>query len=233
MISVLVPTRGRPDNVRRLLSSAFDTSETEVEFVFYVDEDDPLGDQTLDVAAREGATVNIGPRVVLSEMWNECWKLARFDVAMHCGDDIIFRTPDWDVRVLEVFDRYPDRIAFVHGRDGFQDAKIGTHGFLHRRWVDAVGYLVPPYFSSDYNDLWLTEVADALGRRVFLPNVYTEHMHPVIGKGPWDQTHQERLTRHQQDQVDLLYAKLADRRHADVDKLRAVIAQFASTHEPA
>lgn len=225
MISVLLPTRGRPTNVARLLSSAFDTSETEVEFVLYVDEDDPLGDQTLDVAAREGATVKIGPRVTLSEMWNECWKLARFDVAMHCGDDIIFRTPDWDVRVLEAFDRYPDRIAFVHGRDGFQDARIGTHGFLHRCWIETVGYMVPPYFSSDYNDLWVTEVADMLGRRVYLPNVYTEHMHPVAGKGEWDQTHQERLLRHQRDNVDQLYRSLHAERISDVEKLKAAIAK--------
>jgi glycosyltransferase involved in cell wall biosynthesis len=223
VISVLVPTRGRPAGVERLLDSALETAESEVEFIFYVDEDDG---SSLDVIDRYGATRVVGPRVVLSETWNRCWEHARFDVAMQCGDDIVFRTDGWDARVLAEFDRFPDRVVFVHGEDGIQGANIGTHGFLHRRWVDAVGYFVPPYFSSDYNDLWLSEVADVLGRRVFLPDVYTEHMHPVAGKAELDQTHRERLARHQRDDVATLYRDLAPHRAADVAKLRSVIDSF-------
>lgn len=223
MISILLPTRGRPDNVRRLLESAFETASTEVEFVVYVDDDDPTRDETRDVLHRHGVVVVDGPRVVLSETWNRCWERARFDVFMHCGDDIIFRTPNWDVRVLEEFDAWPDRIVLVHGRDGFQDERLGTHSFIHRRWTDVVGYLVPPYFSSDYNDLWLTEVADALGRRRYLADVYTEHMHPVAGKAELDQTHRERIERHRQDDVDRIYRGLAERRLEDVAKLRRAI----------
>lgn len=206
-----------------MLQSAVETADTEVEFVVYVDDDDPTVDATCDVLARYAATVILGPRVVLSETWNRCAELARHDVMMHCGDDIVFRTPGWDERVLDVFDRSPDRIVLVHGRDGFQDARLGTHSFVHRRWVDALGYLVPPYFSSDYNDTWLNEVADVLGRRIYLPDVYTEHMHPVAGKGTWDQTHQERLARHQRDDVEKLYRDLAEQRAADVDKLKTLI----------
>lgn len=228
MISILVPTRGRPGNVERLLRSALETARTEVEFIFYVDDDDP---SSRDVIDRHGAVAIVGPRVVLSEMWNRCWERARYDVAMHCGDDIVFRTDGWDDRVLTEFDRFPDRIAFVHGDDGIQEGRIGTHGFLHRRWIETVGYFVPPYFSSDYNDLWLSEVADALGRRVYLPDVYTEHMHPIAGKGELDQTHRERLERHVRDDVGTLYASLAAQRAADVAKLRAAIDSFTPKNE--
>lgn len=225
MISVLVPTRGRPDGVRRLVTSARDTATDEVRFVFYVDDDDEPSPAVVDELSE---TLLVGPRIVLSEMWNRCWEHADADVAMHCGDDIIFRTHGWDQRVLHEFDRYPDRIVFVHGEDGIQHGNIGTHGFLHRRWIETVGYFVPPYFSSDYNDLWLSEVADALGRRVYLPDVYTEHMHPVAGKAPLDLTHQERLARHQQDDVERLYRDLVDRRAEDVAKLRLAISGYTS-----
>jgi len=229
VISVLVPTRNRPQNVRRLVDSALETAETDVEFVFYVDEDD---DSAVDVIrSYEQTQIVSGPRVVLSETWNECWTYARHDVGMHCGDDIVFRTSGWDTRVLEVFDQYPDKIVFVHGRDGYQDRRVGTHGFLHQNWVDAVGYFVPPYFSSDYNDLWITEVADVLGRRVYLADVYTEHMHPVIGKGEWDQTHRERVARHRRDGVDRTYRRHAPTRLVDAGKLRAVIERFQTEHE--
>lgn len=227
MISVLLPTRNRPASVARLLDSALETAGTEVEFVVYVDDDDPSADATLDVLHRFGAVVVRGPRIVLSGTWNRCYERARFDVVMQCGDDIVFRTDGWDERVLEAFERRPDRLIFVHGDDGFQRERIGTHGFLHRDWVDVVGYFMPPYFSSDYNDLWLTEVADALGRRVYLPDVVTEHMHPVAGKGELDQTHRERIARHQRDDVDGLYRRLAPERAADVARLRAAILTVA------
>lgn len=228
MISILLPTRGRPDGVRRLVDSLYQTTSTDVELCVYLDEDDRTRDKTKQVLAAEGRVTWVeGPRVVLSEMWNRCWELATGDVAMHCGDDIIFRTTGWDRIVLDQFERSVDKILFVHGDDGFQKGNIGTHGFLHRRWVETVGYFVPPYFSSDYNDLWLSEVADALGRRVYLPSVYTEHMHPAAGKGEWDKTHRERLARHTRDDVGKLYQDLAANRHGDVQKLRRVIEQFS------
>lgn len=226
-ISILCPTRGRADSMRRLAASARETAANpiELEFIFYVDDDDEV---SAAVADDIGATAVRGPRIVLSEMWNRCWDEATHDIAMHCGDDIIFRSRDWDLHVLHAFERYPDKIALVHGRDGYQDQALATHGFLHRNWVNAVGYFVPPYFSSDYNDLWLTEVADALGRRVYLPEVYTEHMHPVIGKGPWDQTHQDRLARHQRDNVEQLYRSLLSTRMRDISVLRELILEAAA-----
>lgn len=208
----------------RLLSSIDDTATGTVELILYVDEDDPTSGETQAVAdARPDVSIITGPRIVLSDMWNQCATRARADVMMHCGDDIVFQTPGWDQLVLAEFDASADKILLVHGRDGFQDANLATHGFLHRHWVDAVGYFVPPYFASDYNDLWLTEVADALGRRRYLPELYTEHLHPVVGKAPLDVTHQERLARHASDRVEELYVSLASQRAADVAKLRAVL----------
>lgn len=221
-ISILCPTRNRVDSMGRLVRSARETAAnpTEIEFIFYVDEDDQDSAVEADFL---GATAVRGPRIVLSQMWNNCWNEARYDVAMHCGDDIIFRSRDWDLQVLHAFEQYPDRVALVHGRDGYQDAALATHGFLHRNWIETLGYFVPPHFSSDYNDLWLTEVADAIGRRVYIPEIFTEHMHPVVGKGVWDQTHQERLARHTSDGVDQLYRDLLPRRLEDVAKLTEAI----------
>ena len=227
MISILCPTRNRTDSMLRLVRSARQTASNpvELEFIFYVDDDDDASAVTAD---NLDATAVRGPRIVLSEMWNRCWDEATRDVAMHCGDDIIFRSQNWDLHVLHAFERFPDKIALVHGRDGYQDQGLATHGFMHRRWVETLGYFVPPYFSSDYNDTWVTEVADAVGRRVYLPDVYTEHMHPVVGKGTWDQTHQERLARHSRDNVEQLYRDLLPKRLEDVAKLTAAIRQEAN-----
>lgn len=223
LISVLCPTRNRPDSVRELIGTALETADGPIEIIFYLDLDDPSADKVRAMLAGGDLRAVAGDRIVLSQCWNECAAVARGEILMQCGDDIRFRTPGWDSEVRAIFDRIPDRIALVHGRDGHQDHRLATHGFLHRRWVDTVGYFVPPIFASDYNDQWLTEVADMLGRRVYLPGVYTEHMHPAAGKGEWDRTHQERLVRHRRDNVDALYAGTASLRTRDAGLLRAVM----------
>lgn len=233
LISVLCPTRGRPNQVRELIHTALLTAAhpDQIQFVFYVDEDDKHGAETTGILEHfdphPTSVVVSGPRIVLSAMWNQCYEQAQADVLMQCGDDIRFRTRGWDAAVLAQFLRFPDRIVLVHGQDGIQGATIATHGFIHRRWVQQIGYFVPPLFASDYNDLWLTYVADQLGRRVYLPDVYTEHMHPVAGKGPWDRTHSERDARHKAENCDQIWRDTVQERDADVARLRAYIEGFA------
>lgn len=222
MISILLPTRRRPDNVKRLITSARDTAAGEFEFVICVDDDDLTKDQVIDQETND-VHVLVRERTILSEYWNIAARHAHGDILMQCGDDIIFRTAEWDTIVRDTFDVIPDKIALVYGDDGIQNGHVATHGFLHRRWMETVGYFVPPFFASDYNDLWLTEVAQSLGRLIYHPEIYTEHMHPVIGKGPLDQTHQERLNRHVQEDCDRIWRETEHLRQADVEKLRAVM----------
>lgn len=224
-ISLLLPSRGRPGNIKRLYDSVMATATypEAVDLVVVIDDDDQSYD-TLKEEGRERLQWIVVPRTLLSVYWNIAYEHAQGPIFMHGGDDIIFRTNGWDVTVSEAFESIEDRILFAHGYDGTpqDDVNFGTHGFLHKNWVDAVGYFVPPYFSSDYNDTWLNDVAKSIGRKRRLPFV-TEHMHFTVGKAPVDLTHHERLIRHEQDNVAVLYDSLRDERTADMEKLRAVM----------
>lgn len=223
-ISLLCPSRRRAAQLTAMYESALEHADGPIELVYRLDIDDPTRSR---YHPPQPHTRVSGRRVVMSELWNECWRAARADIAMHCGDDIRFRTPGWDSLVVEAFEQIPDRVAFVHGRDGYQDDGLGTHGFLHRRWVDAVGYFVPPLFVSDYNDLWLHEVAETIGRRVYLPELYTEHLHPAVGKGEWDLTHRERMLRHRREHPENVWAATADQRTRDAAVLQQLIDEAA------
>jgi len=93
MISILCPTRGRPESMQRMVTSARKTATMpdDLEFVFYIDEDDMA---SYEMAERLDVKAVVGPRIILSEMWNACWMQANedSDIFMHCGDDIIFRS---------------------------------------------------------------------------------------------------------------------------------------------
>jgi len=218
IISLLVPTRGRPTEFRRMVDSALGlaTYARSVEVVAYHDEDDVSGYYGFD-----DVIWIKGPQILLSETWNECYRKARGNILMHCGDDLVFRTPGWDQVVRDTFAESKDKLILVHGDDMSPNTDaLATHGFLHRRWVDVIGYFVPPYFSSDWNDVWLTEVADKIGRRVKVP-IVTEHMHYAFGKAEHDVTYRQREERGARDNVGKIYERTKAQREADAARLQA------------
>ncbi len=222
MISILCPTRRRGTQFTQMVASARLTAKNHpLEVVAYVDEDVRGEADTY----RELLNVKcvVGPRTVLTDCWNRCLPLVTGDIVMQGNDDVIFRTPGWDQMVEAAFAACEDKILLVHGDDlGFGRERAGAHCFVHRRWVEVVGYFIAPHFSSDFGDVWLNDVANALGRRRFV-NFVVEHMHPDLGKAPVDETTRERKARHARDDVAGLYQRLAPRRAEDVAKLRAVI----------
>lgn len=247
MISLLTPTRGRPTNMLRLCRSAEETADNpnNIEIVFYIDNDDEISlnqfHEICDIGFAINVYAQIGERILMSNMWNECYKIAAGSIYMYCGDDIIFRTEKWDKEIIEVFDKYNDKIVLVHGRDGFEESpnttnwneQLATHGFIHRNWVETVGYFFPPYFSSDVNDAWLSAVAIALNRKVYLPDIFTEHMHPSIygkegrPKANADVTHQERLIRGRKDNVQQIWKDSQHLVARDIELLAVFIKERA------
>ena len=226
LISILVPSRGRPPTLARMITSSAKTAlhPRRVQWVVRLDDDDPMLDRYLHLPFA-GVSYLTGQRELLSECWNECATAARGEILMHCGDDLTFETNGWDQMVRDAFAAVPDRIAFVYGDDlspNFPD--LGTHGFVHRRWVETVGYFVPPLFSSDWNDVWLTEVAQMIDRARPLPEMVTEHHHWSFGKADRDQTHVEREERGERDGVVELFKRTRPERERDAEKLRAVMS---------
>ena len=222
LISILVPSRGRPEAFREMLLSAARTATflKRVEVVVYLDENDPR----LAEYEKRGCRQVVGPQILLSEAWNRCYEEAQGEILMHCGDDIRFLTPGWDQIVRKAFREVSDRIVLVHGDDLSPNTDaLATHGFVHRRWVETVGYFLPPYFSCDWNDVWLTEVADMIGRRVKVP-IVTDHLHYTFGRRERDQTDAEREERGARDGVVDIYERTRDDRASDAAKLQAVMA---------
>lgn len=230
MISVLFPSRGRPHNIARMVNSARDTASdpSNVEFSIYLDDDDLHSIAESKALGIEHITV--GPRIVLSQMWNKAYEVAQGPIYMHGGDDIVFRTERWDDYVETAFRACKDKILLVHGRDGHWEERFGTHSFIHENWIKTVGYFVPPYFSCDYNDTWLNEVANALRRRKYIGQILTEHLHPAFGKAEWDLTHTDRVKRGALDNVEVLYNALAKDREEDIRKLATFIEEFRGSN---
>lgn len=223
MISILLPTRNRPQNLKRMVDSIRAMSTIQPEIVVYIDDDDILSPP---MAKELDIVTIIGPRIIMMDYWNKCYEKASGDILMMAGDDIVFKTPGWDVIVEDEFAKWPDKIVLVHGDDLDPNfgSRFGTHPLLHRRWIETTGYFIPPYFSSDNGDRWIMAVADFLGRRKYIPFV-TEHLHPRTCKAQLDSTYKERLERHKRDKPNELYTNMFPERLGDIEKLNKVIME--------
>jgi hypothetical protein len=97
---VIVPSRGRPQNVRRLLDAVHSTARLETHVHVAVDHDDPelSGYRAVieDTAGED--TLEVGPRKGLCAWTNEValrWA-SEYRFLASLGDDMVPRTPGWD-----------------------------------------------------------------------------------------------------------------------------------------
>jgi hypothetical protein len=229
MISLLLPSRKRPEILRRMIQSVRSTADSDVEIVVRFDDDDK---SSMEAARKDGAIVFSGPRVrEMTVYWNECYYSSHGKILCQANDDMVFTTKGWDTMLEKAFAEVPDRIMLAHGSDVFgHGSNFGPHAFVHRKWIETLGYFIPPYFSSDFGDAWINEIANILGRRRFLPfNV--EHHHFSQGMAEVDENTKERLQRHQEDNPEVLYysSEMASERYRDAMKLAKLMDKNLST----
>jgi len=223
-ITLLVATRKRPLLLQKMFDSVISTAKYPdlIEMSTYVDKDDFATQEHLKTM-KGNIQITVGERILLSDMPNKAYKKASADIIMGCSDDLIFRTKDWDEKVINIFNQYEDKIVLVFPDDLIQRGKFATIIFLHRKWIETLGYFLPPYYSCDMADVWMDEVAKALNRRIYLPDIVVEHMHYSVGKATFDETYAEGRARGRRDNVQQLYNQHGDKRLADVQKLRSVM----------
>lgn len=182
MISLLIPTRDRPNNVRRTIESVKNTASRPelVEMLFYVD----LDDQTFPSEVLEkNIRIIRGPRMWLSVLQNILFANASGEIIMYTGDDVVYETHGWDEEVRNTINSEIDKLVLVYGNDSATHGEnIAIHGFLHRNWIQATGTWVAPGRGVPY-DLWHTDVARKLGRLRYLPDVKFSHVHYRQGEG--------------------------------------------------
>jgi glycosyl transferase/beta-hydroxylase protein BlmF len=223
-ISLLCPTRQRPNQLKRLYKSAMETADRpkEVELVAFIDEDDNSYNEI-----EYPRLIKVRkPYVILAECWNDCYRVCRGDYLQLTGDDIVFRTPSWDTMVKERIDACPAKIGFVYGNDGTSFGNgFGTHGFIHRNWAQACGYFVPPYFSAGYVDVWLNDLGKRLSQHHYI-EMLTEHMHTGFGKAELDDVYRLGMERTERDDPEQIYKDKEPDRVIDLEKLERFRSEY-------
>jgi hypothetical protein len=233
LISVLIPSRNRPQGLRELCDSLFNNANNpnQIEVIVYFDLDDSYIPEyveyfnELTLKYTNPVKTIIGPKLVLSDYPNKLLQIASSDIFMNLGDDMRCRAKGWDEIIIEAINEYPDKINFVYVDDGYWGPNLASHHIIHRNYVECLGYFYPPFFDFGYSDAWMFQVAQKVGRIKFLPILF-EHMHYSIGKGNFDQTYQDKLEKNQNNIYGDLFVSTEYLRDQDVKKLQSYIKSF-------
>lgn len=196
-LTVIVPTRGRPQNLAELWRAFVATCTANTRLLAVVDDDDPelpayqamhedAYEQGLASRADPRFLLLIGPRLRLGGTLNAVapYQATRSAAVGFMGDDHRPRSVGWDGRYVAELDRLGTGLAY--GNDLIQGPNLPTQVAMTSDIILATGHMVPPGLVHLWADnAWLA-LGQALEAITYLPDVIVEHCHPIAGRAEWD-----------------------------------------------
>lgn len=199
-LAIIVPTRGRPENIRKVIGAWDFTNAWDVaDLILAVDGDDPeypayaaLYDEHVHPDTNEPLfSVHVQDRwVPMVHKLNEVAALAAegYFAVGFAGDDHLPQTIGWAERYLTVLREMG--AGMVYGDDGYQGRKLSTEWTVTSDVVRALGRMVPAPVEHMYCDNSMMDLFNGAGALRHLPEVRIEHRHPVAGKAETDAQYQ-------------------------------------------
>lgn len=193
---LIIPSRARPQNLRRLIGACQDTGTSTPAWV-RLDEDDTCVPQYRELSLPEGWRIIVGHRVSLSSVYNEAYESLNGTTHwVFIADDVVPITNGWDIKLIE-----------AAGADGMAVPAGGEttggcpHFVLGGDLVRSMGWLSLPGLDRIYIDTVWGDIAKARSVYRQVPDVTLEHRHFSNGKALMDSTYRK----HHKEQDKLIY----------------------------
>lgn len=156
LISVTLPSRGRPDSLRRAVSSL---AGGDVEILVGLDLDDPTAPR-----ARKLIEGFPGVRVILldrqptvSQIHNRLADEATGDYIQVFTDDYEMIEPGWVETTREALSALPTDLGIVYPHD-LMYPHFSSLPIISRKTREMAGYYLPPFFPFLFGDTWWNEI---------------------------------------------------------------------------
>jgi hypothetical protein len=194
-LAVLIPTRGRPGNIRKVIAAwDFTNAWDHAHMIVIRDADDPQFDayEALFEETRNPDTDEPLFSIVTADHWMPMvhklnWTagnvaLSRKYFALgFAGDDHLPQTIGWAARYLNVLHELGSGMVF--GDDGYQGSNLSTEWAVTADTVRVLGRMVPAPVEHMYCDNSMMDLFGGAGALVHLPEVRIEHVHPMARDG--------------------------------------------------
>jgi len=191
-LTVIVPTRERPDNISALVD-AWEATATSGQASLVVAVDGIADHPQL--AAYDALVLPPWASVVVTtrrrmigtlNLWATHFA-RRSAVVGFMGDDHRPRTAGWDEAMIE---HCRGHLSIAYCDDGFQGPNLPTSVFVESSIVRRLGFMAPPTLVHLYCDNYWKALGEGLGTLVYEPEVLIEHLHPSAGKASSDASYE-------------------------------------------
>ena len=174
----LVPSRGRPWNVERLVRHCVLTCQGDTRLHFAFDQDDEH--LQANISATGGHRYTVGPRDTLTG-WTNALASKHMDAEAlgSIGDDMVPVTDGWDARLLAAL---PEGGGFCYPNDR-RRSDIPEAVLISRVIVEALGWMCWPGTTHWYTDNIWRDLGAGAGCLAYCPQVIVEHRHPNMPGG--------------------------------------------------
>jgi len=186
---IIVPTRGRPQNAKRLLKAWKDTKAVaDLYFVCDIDDWSMRDYQALDdiniitnhiTAAGMAQPLNMAAMMLLDDT-----KYDRYSYFGFMGDDHVPRTEYWDYKLA--LQLPPNKNGIAYGNDLLQGGNLPTACLMTRGIVENLKGMVQPGAKHLYLDNFWKQLGQDINSLHYVENIVIEHMHPLAAKGQMD-----------------------------------------------
>jgi glycosyltransferase involved in cell wall biosynthesis len=187
-MTILVPSRGRPENIIRLMDAWNTTTTRNTRLLVLVDDDDPKLNEYL---AIPNIDIQVGPRLRIGGTLNAVAPIeaAKCFAIGFMGDDHLPRTSGWDDRFLTALKEVG--VGVTWGNDLYHGANLPTAVVMTSNIVTTLGYFVMPGGIHLFLDNFWLAIGRGIDSAHYLDDVIIEHIHPYFGKAEFDKTYTE------------------------------------------
>jgi hypothetical protein len=188
---VIVPSRGRPQGVARLLDAVHATSRARTHLHVAVDEDDetlPQYQAVMDKAGGEHDVLETGPRKGLCGTTNDVAvrRAGEYPFLASLGDDMVPRTPGWDRALIRGIERMGGT-GFTYPWDGVRE-DIPEAVVMSSDIVRALGWMCMPDLAHWYPDNVWADLGRGAGCLRHLRAIAVDHLNVAAGQAKPDGT---------------------------------------------
>jgi len=221
---VIVPSRGRPGSIARMLDAVRATSRAVAHLHVAVDEDDeelPRYRAVMDKAGSDGDVLETGPRKGLCAWTNEVAvrRAAEYPYLASFGDDHVPRTPGWDRALIRGIERMGGT-GFTYPWDGTRE-DIPEAVVLSSGIVQALGWMSLPGLAHFYHDDVWADLGRGAGCLRHLRAVAVDHLNVASGQGRPDATARDNGRSLEADR-DVYYGWRRERMASDIATVAAL-----------
>lgn len=183
----VLPSRGRPHNLRRLIA-AYTVTKATTPVWLRLDQDDLTLEQSLSLPFPGSWVREIGPRLPLSTIYAEAYQQSPERPWWgFIADDVVPETPGWDVRLIEVAGS--DGMAVPSGG---HDPDGVPHFVLGNQLPASMGWLALLGLDRLYIDTVWGDIANSRGVLRRVPDVVLRHAHFSNRRALKDETYKKR-----------------------------------------